>query len=258
MSVVRTDRNGAVAILTLDRPDAMNAINVAMREELPARLAELDRDDAVRAIVLRGAGERAFCAGADIKEFAPVEEPHRYRGARLHDHWVAAFERLRKPIIAAIHGFCLGGGLELALACDIRIAADDARFALPELGHGIIPGAGGTQRLLRLVGPGRATDMILTGERLDAAEALRIGLVTRSVPRAALDDTALRLAERIAAQPPLAVLAAKEALQRGADLDLRAGLRLELDLLIPLLATADRIEAIAARQAKRPPRFEGR
>jgi enoyl-CoA hydratase/carnithine racemase len=258
VSVVRSERSGAVAVLTLDRPDSMNAINAAMRDELPACLLQADADDLVRAIVLRGAGERGFCAGADVKEFAPATDPHAYRAARLYGHWIGAFERVRKPIIAAIHGFCLGGGLEIALACDIRIAADDARFALPELTHGIIPGAGGTQRLLRLLGPGRAMDLILTGERLDAAEALRIGLVTRLVARAELDAAALLLAERIAAQPPLAALAAKEALQRGADLDLRAGMRLELDLLTSLLNTADRAEAVAAFRAKRTPQFEGR
>ena len=258
MSTVGLQRRGAVAVLTLDRPDAMNALNAAMREELPARLREAERDPAVRAILLRGAGERGFCAGADVKEFAPVASLSQYRGERVHDHWIAAFERIRKPIVVAIHGFCLGGGLEMALACDIRIAADDARFALPELTHGFIPGAGGTQRLQRLIGPGRAMDMLLTGERIDAGEALRIGLVTRLVPRAELDAAAHRLAEGIAARAPLAVMAAKEAVQRGADLDLRAGMRLELDLLTPLLGTEDRQEAVAAFREKRPPVFHGR
>jgi enoyl-CoA hydratase/carnithine racemase len=244
-----------VATVTLNRPGAMNAINQAMRQELPARLLEAERDPEVHVILLRGAGERAFCTGADIREFAPVAAPTQYREQRLDADWVAVFPRLRKPVVAAIHGFCLGGGLEMALACDIRIAADDASFALPELVYGIVPGAGGTQRLPRLIGPGRALDMILTGERIDAAEALRIGLVTRVVARDALPAAAAALAQRIAERSPLAAGAAKELVHRGLEGALASGLRLELDLLTLLLGTADRTEAIAAFREKRPAAF---
>jgi enoyl-CoA hydratase/carnithine racemase len=250
--------DGAVATVTLNRPEAMNAINQAMRQELPARLLEAEQNPDIRVILLQGAGARAFCAGADVKEFAPVESPSRYREARAADDWASIFLRLRKPVVAAIHGFCLGGGLEMALACDLRIAADDAQFALPELVHGVIPGAGGTQRLPRLIGPGRALDMMLTGERIDAAEAHRIGLITRLVPRAALPDQALALARRIAAQAPLAAAAAKELVHRGMDGNLRAGLRLELDLLALLLGTEDRLEALAAFRDKRSAAFRRR
>ena len=256
--VVLLAREGHVATVTLNRPEAMNAINVAMRQELPARLLEAERDDQVRVIVLRGAGVRGFCVGADVKEFAPVDSLSRYRGDRIAESWVAVFERLRKPVIAAVHGFCLGGGLEMALACDLRIATEDAQLGLPELTHGFIPGAGGTQRLLRLVGLGRAMDMILSGERVDAEQAMRIGLVTRVVPRDGLDAAAAALAESIAARAPLAVMAAKEALHRGADMDLRGGMRMELDLLTVLLGTEDRQEAVAAFREKRKPEFRGR
>ena len=258
MNAVLLDRDGPVATVTLNRPAAMNAIDGAVREQLPACLLQADRDPAIRAIVLRGAEGRAFCAGADVKEFAPIESLSAYRAERVHDHWVAVFERIGKPVIAAIHGFCLGGGLEIALACDIRIATDNAEFALPELTHGFMPGAGGTQRLQRLVGLGRAMDMMLTGQRVAAEEACRIGLVTRVVPRAMLGETAAALAAAIAARAPLAAMAIKEVLYRGADLDLRAGMRLELDLLTLLLGTDDRQEAVAAGREKRQPMFQGR
>jgi enoyl-CoA hydratase/carnithine racemase len=258
MSEVLLDRHGPVATVTLNRPGAMNAINGVIREQLPACLLEADRDPTIRVIVLRGAEGRAFCAGADVKEFAPVDSLSAYRAERVHDHWVAVFERVRKPVIAAIHGFCLGGGLEIALACDIRVATEDAEFALPELTYGFIPGAGGTQRLQRLVGLGRAMDMMLTGQRIGAQEACRIGLVTRVVPRETLNETAAALAAAIGARAPLAAMAVKEVLYRGADLDLRAGMRLELDLLTLLLGTEDRQEAVSAGREKRQPMFQGR
>jgi enoyl-CoA hydratase/carnithine racemase len=252
------ERRDGVAWVTLNRAAAMNAINEAVRTGLPACLERAEADPEIRAIVLGGNGPRAFCVGADVKEFAPVTALGDYRGPRLHGHWIAAFERLRKPVIAAVHGFCMGGGLEIAMACDIRIAADDAVFALPELAHGFIPGAGGTQRLARLVGAGRAMDMILSGERIDAEEARRIGLVTRVTTPDRLGEAAGKLAGQIAARAPLAVMAAKEALLRGADMELRAGMRLELDLLSMLMGSEDRAEAIAAFREKRPPAFKGR
>jgi len=247
----------AVAWITLNRPDAMNAINDDVRRLLPEALATADADPQVRAIVVRGAGPRAFCAGADIKEFGAAPQPTAYRQARVHHHWIAAFDRTLKPVIAAVHGHCLGGGLEIALACDIRIAATNASFGLPETGHGIIPGAGGTQRLTRVLGLGLALDLVLTGERLDAQRALAIGLVSRLASPDDLEQAAGDLARHIAARPPLAMQFAKEAVRGGADMPLADGMRLESDLSAHLLDTHDRTEAARAFQEKRPPRYTG-
>jgi enoyl-CoA hydratase/carnithine racemase len=256
--VVIVDVRQGVAWLTLNRPDAINAINDDMRRALPDVLAEVDARDDVKVIVLSGAGTRGFCAGADIKEFGRDEAPMAWRQARVHSHWIAAFDRVRKPTIAAIHGHCLGGGLEIALACDIRIAADNASFGLPETGYGIIPGAGGTQRITRVLGMGVALDMVLTGEPIDAVQALSIGLVSRLMPAADLSQFGRALAERIAARSSLAVQLAKEAIKAGTDLPLAAGMRYEADLSTHLLHTEDRLEAAQAFREKRKPRFTGR
>ncbi len=247
-----------IAWITLNRPDAMNAINTAMRAALPAAIRAADADPAVRVIVLRGAGERAFCAGADIKEFVEVPSPTDYRQQRIHESWIAAFDQARKPILASVHGVCLGGGTEIALACDIRIAAEDALFGLPETGLGIITGVGGSQRLPRTVGLGAALDMMLTGERIGAARAREIGLVTRVVPRAELHASTAALAAHLAARPPMAMQFAKEAVRSAMDLPLRDGMRLETDLITLLLNTEDRLEAARAFREKRPPDFTGR
>jgi enoyl-CoA hydratase/carnithine racemase len=247
-----------IAWITLDRPEAMNAINAAMRTALPAALRAAEADGAVRVVVLRGAGERAFCAGADIKEFAEVPSPGAYRQSRVHDSWIRAFDETRKPILASIHGVCLGGGLEIALACDIRIAAEDASFALPETGLGIMTGVGGSQRLPRVAGLGWAMDMMLTGERITGLRAREIGLVTRVVPRAELAAATAALAQHLAARPPQAMAFAKEAVRAAMDLPLREGMRLETDLLTLLLNTEDRLEAARAFREKRAPVFTGR
>ena len=244
--------------ITLNRPEAMNALSTRVREELPAALRAAAADPEVRVLVLRGAGERAFCAGADIKEFVEVPSPTDYRQSRVHESWIAAFDAVRKPLLASIHGHCLGGGLEIALACDIRIAAEDALFGLPETGLGVMTGVGGSQRLPRIVGMGQALDMILTGERIPAARAHAIGLVTRLVPRAALAAETEALAARLAARPPIAMQFAKEAVRAALDLPLRDGMRLEVDLLTHLLNTEDRLEAARAFREKRPPTFAGR
>ncbi len=254
---VLMQKSGGVAWITLNRPDAMNSINAGIREGLPRRLREADADAEVRVIVLRGAGPRAFCAGADIKEFAAVDSPAAYRQSRI-DNWPRAFDEIRKPVIASIHGFCLGGGFEMALGCDIRIAARDARFAFPETGLGIIPGAAGTQRVSRIAGLGAALDLVLTGERIDAERAHALGLVTRLCEPASLAEETRKLAETVAAKAPLASIYAKEAVRRGYELDLSAGMRLEVDLLTHLINTADRLEAAQAFKEKRPPRFEGK
>ncbi len=255
---VMLERRGAVAWLTLNRPAALNAMNAAMRVELPRLVREADRDPSVRVIVIRGAGERAFSVGADLKEAAEPLATIDYRQSRWHERWADAFDDARKPVIAAIRGHCLGGGLEIALACDLRVAATDATFGLPEVGLGVMTASGGSQRLPRLIGVGRAMDMILTGERIDATEAHRIGLVTRLTPPG--DETALAetLATAIAAKPPAAVMFAKECVRKGGDMNLEAGMRLEVDLLSLLMASSDRLEAAAALREKRPPVFQGR
>jgi enoyl-CoA hydratase/carnithine racemase len=247
-----------IAWITLNRPEAMNALSQQLRAELPAAIRAAEADPEVRVLVLRGAGERAFCAGADIKEFVEVPAPPLYRQARTPESWISAFDATRKPILASIHGHCLGGGLEIALACDMRIAAEDAQFGFPETGLGIITGVGGSQRLPRVVGHAIALDMMLTGERIDAARALAMGLITRLVPRAALAAETEALAARLAARPPMAMAFAKEAVRAAFDLPLRDGMRLEVDLSTHLLNTEDRLEAARAFREKRKPHFTGR
>ncbi len=252
------DMHDKVALVTLNRPEVSNAFNDAIRTGLPELLEQLDRDEACAAIVLRGAGERGFCAGADIKEGRSIGTSVQERRRLLGNAWIDRVGRITKPIVAALHGYCLGGGLELALACDLRIAAAGAVFGLPETGLGLIPGGGGTQRLPRLIGMGRAMDMMLTGERISADEALRIGLVSRLVPdNAALGAEALALATRIAARPPTATAYAKEAARAGIEMDLQAGLTLEKTLFSLLMSTSDRAEAALAFKEKRAPRFTG-
>jgi enoyl-CoA hydratase/carnithine racemase len=253
IEVVRQD---GVGWITLNRPSVINAINDAMRHEVPRALRALDEDPQVRVIVLRGAGERGFCAGADLKESRPPATPFAARSPQASSNWIRAFDGVAKPMIAAVHGYCFGGGLEIALACDLRIAAADAVFSLPETGLGLIPGGGGTQRLPRMVGLARALDLLLTGDRIDGNEAYRIGLVTRLTPTAAtLADEAGALARRIAERPPLATRLCKEAARNGLELELGAGLRLEKDLFTMLLGTEERREAVAAFRDKRAPVF---
>jgi len=247
-----------VAVITLNRPEVGNAFNEAIRTGLPALLAQLDQDDACAAILLTGAGERGFCAGADIKEGRAIGTSVQERQRLAGNPWIDRVAGTTKPVVAALHGYCLGGGLELALACDIRIAAPGATFGLPETGLGLIPGGGGTQRLPRLIGLGRALDMMLTGERIDAQEALRIGLVSRLVAdRSTLLAEGRAIAARIAARPPAASAYAKEAARAGIEMDLQAGLTLEKTLFSLLMSTTDRAEAALAFKEKRPPRFTG-
>lgn len=256
---IEEQRHGAVALLVLQRPEVGNAINDAIRQGLPSRMEQLDADDSVRCLVLAGAGERGFCVGADIKERRSPGTPVEERRRLLDNAWIDRVARIRKPVVAALHGYCLGGGLELALACDIRIAAPDARLGLPETGLGLIPGGGGTQRLPRLVGPGRALDLILSGDRVTAAEALAMGLVTRiSASPGSLRDEALALAARIGARPPAATTYAKELIRGAGELELAAGLQQERSLFAILMNTADRAEAAKAFAEKRPPNFQGR
>jgi len=252
------DRQAGVVTITLNRPDVLNAMNNAMREELLDVFTRLRDDDDARAVVVTGAGDRAFSAGADIREFLEPPVPTRFREQRKRLDFRREMDRCPQPIIAAIRGFALGGGLELALACDIRIAAEDAQLGLTEINLGIIPGGGGTQRLPRLVGRGKALEMILTGARVPAAEALRIGLVERVVPVAELQSAAQSLARAIADKAPIALRYAKEAVVGGLELPLQDGLRLENDLATLLRTTEDRVEGARAFVEKRKPRWSGR
>lgn len=216
-----------VAWLTLNRPHVLNAMNMAVRDEMWSAMAAVRDDPDIRAAVIRGAGDRAFSAGADISEFGTAPSYIDARRARQERDVWGAMLACTKPLVAAIHGFAFGAGCEMSLLCDIRIASEDATFALPEVTLGYIPSAGGTQTLPRAVPPGIARQMILTGQPIEAAAALRYGLVQRIVPRARLDAEAAAVAARLAAQPEAALRGAKEAMVRGADLPLEAALRLE-------------------------------
>lgn len=252
------ERRGAAAIVTLNRPQAINAITMDIRTRLPVLLRELDEDASIAAIILCGAGERGFCAGADIKEPRPEPTSVSERKRLSPVSWIESLDSIAKPVIAAVHGVCMGAGLELALACDIRIASNDARLGLPETALGLIPGGGGSQRLPRLIGVGRALDMILTGEPLSAERAYEVGLVTRLAPtRQEALEAAERLANAISERAPLATAYAKEAVLAGAGLSLREGLRLEKSLFAILASTSDRHEAAAAFREKRKPKFQG-
>jgi enoyl-CoA hydratase/carnithine racemase len=255
---IRYELADGVATITLNRPDVLNAMNNPMRVELLEVFTRLRSDEAVRAVVVTGAGERAFCAGADIREFLEPPVPTRFREERRRLDFRREMDRCPQPIIAAIRGFALGGGLELALACDIRVAAEDAQLGLTEINLAIIPGGGGTQRLPRLVGRGKALEMILTGLRVPAAEALRLGLVERVVPGAELLPSAHALAQSISEKAPIALRYAKEAVVSGLELPLAAGLRLENDLATLLRTTEDRVEGARAFVEKRKPRWSGR
>ena len=248
--MVLAERRGRAGLLTLNRPQARNALSDRLMEELGTALLAFDADPDVGALVLTGGPDR-FAAGADIREMAPRRYPMEdFIGRR----WETV-TRIRKPVIAAVAGPALGGGCELAMMCDIVIAADTARFGQPEIGLGVIPGAGGTQRLARAVGKAVAMDIVLTGRQLDAAEAERLGLVARVVPAERLLAEALAIAERIALLPPDAVAIAKDAVNRSFETTLAEGLRYERALFLSLFGTAGQREGMAAFLDKRPPRF---
>jgi enoyl-CoA hydratase/carnithine racemase len=247
-----------VATLTLNRPDVHNAMNDAMRRELTRCFESLVADDDVKVVVVTGAGDKAFSAGADIREFVAPLVPVQFREHRRRVDFRQAMDRCAQPILAAVNGFALGGGLELALACDVRVAAAGATLGLTEINLAIIPGGGGTQRLPRLVGRGKALEMILTGARIPADEALRIGLVERVVPAGEALKATLELARAMAAKAPVALRYAKEAVVKGLELPLADGLRLEGDLSTLLRTTDDRVEGAKAFLEKRAPRWTGK
>jgi len=245
-----------VALVTIDRPAALNALSFDLLDELADALGELDRDGRTRAVVLTGSGDRAFAAGADIVELAE-QTPERLRAERRFDAWDRIWA-IGVPLIAAVRGFALGGGCELAMSCDLIVAGDDARFGQPEISIGVMPGAGGTQRLTRAIGVARAMEMILTGRTMRADEAFAAGLVTRVAPTAETIESALQLADSIAAMPPLAARAAKRSVLAAAELPLAAGLRAEREAFFDLFATADQREGMRAFQEKRRPTWTGR
>ena len=257
-SFITSERRDAVALVTIDNPP-MNALSTALLDELEAEIDSLDGDAGVRAIVLRGAGERAFVAGADIKEFPSLREAASERGsARGIQRLGHRMDAARTPFVAAIRGFCLGGGLELAMCCDIRVCTDDAKLGQPEIKLGLIPGGGGTQRLPRLVGPGRAMLLNLTGEFLDAETAYAWGLVEKVVRAEELESASLELATQIAAQSPHAVAVLRELRRTTRDLPLSEGLRREADGFERCLRSEDGAEGVAAFIEKRAPVFTGR
>ncbi|WP_227998774.1 enoyl-CoA hydratase [Nocardia australiensis] len=249
------EREGRVGWITLNRPKALNALNAQVLDDVIAALDELERDDAIGAVVITGS-ERAFAAGADIKEM----QPKSYMDMFMNDYF-ARWDRLaefRKPTIAAVAGYALGGGCELAMICDILLAADNAKFGQPEIKLGVIPGIGGSQRLTRAIGKAKAMDMVLTGRNMDAEEAERAGLVSRIVPAADLLATALEVAETIAALSLPVTMIAKEAVNRSFETTLAEGLRFERRVFHSLFAINDQKEGMAAFVEKRPPNFTNR
>lgn len=245
-----------VATLTIDRPAVRNALDRATADEMSAALAELRMDDALRVLVITGGGDKVFVSGADIKDLKSRTFRQGLEGC--NNALFAAIEAFERPVVAALNGHALGGGLELALACDIRVAVDDARFGFPEVGLGIMPGAGGTQRLPRLVGMGKAKELILTGDLIDALEAHRIGLVNRVVPRAEFAAAVTALVDKLTSRGPMALRLAKLSLNAAARVPLDAGLQLEILAQSVLFETSDKDEGLAAFLEKRPPKFEGR
>jgi len=250
-------REGAVALLTLNRPQSLNALNAPLLDELRQAILQIRDDSSLRAVIITGAGSRAFAAGADLKELSVLSpmamQAYAQTGQRVFD----LVEHLGKPVVAAVNGFALGGGCELAMACTLRVAADTARFGQPEVNLGLMPGFAGTQRLPRLIGQGRALDLLLTGRQIDAAEALRIGLVERVVPAADVMTAARTIADEFAAKPPLAVRSILEAVQRGSETTFEAGQALEASLFGLGASTADMREGTAAFLEKRTPIFKG-
>jgi enoyl-CoA hydratase len=254
-ATILVETHDRVGLIRLNRPQALNALNAELMGEVGMALDRLEGDPAIGAIVITGS-ERAFAAGADIKEMA-----HKSYSDVLAEDFLASWDRVarcRKPTIAAVAGFAFGGGCELAMMCDMIFAADNAKFGQPEIKLGVIPGAGGTQRLIRAVGKAKAMDLCLTGRNMDAAEAERAGLVARVVPAAELLDTALAAAATIAGYSGPSVMVCKEAVNRAEETTLAEGVRFERRVFHALFATADQKEGMAAFIEKRPARFEGR
>jgi enoyl-CoA hydratase len=258
MSVVLVQRDGELVTLTLNRPEKLNALNEELLRELAGAVTELARDASVRCAILTGAGDKAFAAGADIaamSELTPTQAKH---FAEVGHGIGSAIEQLAFPVIAAVNGFALGGGCELALACDFIYASDKAKLGQPEVNLGVIPGFGGTQRLARRVGEARARELCMTGDTLTAEEALRVGLVNAVVPHAELLPRVRDVAKKIASKGPLAIAAAKRVIARGADVPLPTANELEATAFAALFGSHDQREGMKAFLEKRPAKFEGR
>ena len=251
------DTKDRISTLTINRPDKRNALNELTREEMVHALDALQSSDDTRVVIMTGAGDKAFIAGADISEFegrTPLTQRAAMKGLRIF----TAIEEFPKPVIAMINGFCLGGGMEVALACDLRFASDNAKLGQPEINLGIIPGGGGTQRLTRLVGEGKSMELILTGDLIDASHAKQIGLVNEVFPAAELRDRVQAYAVRIAEKSPIALRMAKEAVKAAARTNLREGLDREADLFCLTFGSEDKAEGVRAFLEKRKPEFKGR
>ena len=252
------ERRDTIAVLTINRPDKLNALNDQVVGELHQAAIALAADDAVRGVILTGAGPKAFVAGADIGDLAKQGVMDGRRRALSGQQMLFAFERMGKPVLAAVNGFALGGGCELAMACHIRIASENARFGQPEVNLGITPGYGGTQRLPRIVGKGNALFLLLTGEHLNAQDALRIGLVSRVVPQDQLMAEAEKIMKTIVSKGPAALALTIEAVDRGLETTLEEGLRIEADAFGLVASTEDMKEGLNAFLEKRPAKFENR
>ena len=251
-------RGTGIATIVFDRPKALNAMNTETMEELGEALAECRADDAIRVVILTGAGDKAFIAGADIAEMRDMPAVDALAFLELGQRTLRAMETMEKPVIAAVNGLALGGGMEITMACDIRFASDRARFGVPETSIGIIPGWGGTQRLPRLVGMGRAKEMVLSGEMIDAARACEIGLVNRVISHETLLSETTAFAEKIAAKPAFTLKMAKHSINYGIDLSLDNAIQLEAQCCAQCFSTHDQTEGMTAFLEKRSPRYIGR
>jgi len=254
---VLIEKRESVAVLTINRPDKLNALNSKVHAEGVSALDELRKDETVRVVIITGAGEKSFVAGADISEFAG-QTAVAQRNLFLEKTLFNSIDNFPKPIIAMINGFCLGGGCELALACDIRLASEKARFGQPEINLGIIPGGGGTQRLTRLVGEGKAMEMILTGDMIDAQTAFNLGLVNDVFSAEELEEKTFAMVNKIAEKSPIALQMAKEAVKIASRSTLEEGLRREVDLFAICFSSEDKEEGVSAFLEKRKPVFKGK